>query len=143
MITTTIHFLRVPDPRDLLRSPWSFPLDSDRFHYAMLARSFGGFYPVLGQFERCAEGLFHLLKTVDGTYDYHLTSEEWLRRMQKILPTARGLQILRSCVPYVGRHPGQFATMLSCMLWSHSWNWQFRGPNPPTCLLRQTWQWQH
>ncbi|HEX5102846.1 MAG TPA: class I SAM-dependent methyltransferase [Pirellulaceae bacterium] len=144
MITTTIHFVRPPDPHDLLKSPFRFRWGSDQFHYAMLARAFGGWYPESGQFQRCNEGLFRLLHTVDGTYDYHLTSEEWLRRIRRVLPTKKGLQILASTIPYALRHPVQYATMLTCMLGSQSWNWQFRGgKSAPTRLLRQTWGYRY
>lgn len=140
LVNTTIHFLRRPDPADLLRSPFVLRWKSDDFHYAMLARSFGGYYPELGQFERCAQGAFRLVNEVDGTNDYHLTSEEWLRRMRTFLRTTTGLAILKRALPTFFRYPRQFATMLVCMLASESWNWQFRGPNPPTRLLRQTWE---
>jgi cyclopropane fatty-acyl-phospholipid synthase-like methyltransferase len=139
LITTTIHFLRAPAPQNLLTSPFAFRWGSDDFHWAMLARSFGGWYPVAGQFERCAAGLFDLRQTVDGTYDYHLTSEEWLRRIRAVLPTARGLKLIAGSLPYATCHPRQYVTMLLCMLASQSWNWQFRGSAPPTQLLRQTW----
>jgi cyclopropane fatty-acyl-phospholipid synthase-like methyltransferase len=139
LVTTTIHFVRTPDPQKLLKSPFAFRWGSDNFHWSMLARSFGGWYPVPGQFERCAAELFSPVNVVDGTYDYHLTSEEWLRRMQVILPTAKGFKILAGALPYGLRHPVQLATMLLCMLCSQSWNWQFRGPSPPTRLLRHTW----
>jgi cyclopropane-fatty-acyl-phospholipid synthase len=142
LINTTIHFLRRPDPADLLKSPFSFPRGTDGFHYALLARSFGGFYPEIGQLRRCADGCFRLACEVDGTYDYHLTSEEWLRRIRKVLRTTMGARILAKALPSLLRHPKQFATMLMCMLVSESWNWQFRGPNPPTKLLRQTWDYQ-
>jgi len=142
LITTTIHFVRTPDPRNLLTSPLRFRWGSDNFHWAMLARSFGGWYPVRGQFQRCAAGLFSDIHTTDGTYDYHLTSEEWLRRLQSVLPTTKGMKILAGAMPYALRHPVQFVNMLICMLASQSWNWQFRGPNPPTQLIRQTWAYQ-
>jgi cyclopropane fatty-acyl-phospholipid synthase-like methyltransferase len=140
LVTTTIHFVRVPDPRDLLASPFAFRWGTDSFHWAMLARSFGGWYPVAGQFQQAARGLFRLSKTQDGTYDYHLTSEEWLRRIRDVLPTARGAKILAGSVPFAVLHPVQYATMFTCMLGSQSWNWQFRGGSAaPTRLLRQTW----
>ena len=60
LVTTTIHFLRRPDPADLLKSPFSFPRGSDGFHYAMLARSFGGFYPEIGQLAGVPMGAFGL-----------------------------------------------------------------------------------
>ena len=82
------------------------------------------------------------MNEVDGTYDYHLTSEEWLRRIRKALRTTMGARILAKALPSMAQHPKQFATMLMCMLVSESWNWQFRGPNPPTTLLRQTWVYQ-
>lgn len=139
LITTTIHFVRPPNPRDLMKSPLAFPWGSDDFHWAMLNRSFGGWYPVRGQFARCAAGLFEDIHQTDGTQDYCFTSEEWLRRMQGMLPTAQGLKLLAGSIPYAVRHPLHFAAMFACMLGSQSWNWQFRGPNPPTRLIRQTW----
>jgi cyclopropane fatty-acyl-phospholipid synthase-like methyltransferase len=143
MITTTIHFVRAPDPNNLLKSPFSFRWGTDQFHYAMLARAFGGWYPVPGQFQEAADGLFRPINTVDGTYDYHLTSEEWLRRIRGVLPTIKGLSILGSTIPYALRHPVQYFTMLTCMLGSESWNWQFRGgKSAPTRLLRQTWSYK-
>jgi len=141
-VNTTIHFLRTPNPRDLMKSPFSFPRGSDERHWAWLARSFGGWYPTMGQFERCASGLFDLTHVVDGTDDYRLTSEEWLRRIRAILPTWKGFKVLMNSVPFAVRHPRQTFDMLTCMLWAESWNWQFRGPNAPTCLLRQTWEYR-
>jgi cyclopropane fatty-acyl-phospholipid synthase-like methyltransferase len=141
LINTTIHFVRRPDPADLLRSPRSLPRGSDNFHWSMLVRSFGGFYPALGQLETCAGPYFRIEKTVDGTYDYHLTSEEWLRRVKAEARRLRKLprMVVRS-LPMALRHPRQCATMLACMLVTQSWNWQFRTADPPTRLLRQTWQ---
>jgi len=137
---TTLHFVRRPDPKDLLRNPFFFPKGSDRFHYGLLARSFGGWYPELGQFQRGAEGLFNLAEEVDGTEDCRLTSEEWLARVRRTLRSRKGTKIAFSCAPTLLRHPVQFPTMLICMLVSESWTWQFRPPNPPTRLLRQTWE---
>jgi cyclopropane fatty-acyl-phospholipid synthase-like methyltransferase len=139
LVTTTIHFVRTPNPEDLEKHPLAFRVGSDEFHWAMLERSFGGWYPTRGQFERCAAGLFQHIYRTDGTYDYHLTSEEWLRRMQAVLPTSQGLKLLAGALPYALRHPIQTCTMFACLLGSQSWNWQFRGPNPPTQLLRDTW----
>jgi len=141
LINTTIHFVRRPDPADLTRSPWEFPAGSDNFHYAFLERSFGGFYPSLGQFEECAPPWFTLDKTVDGTDDYRLTSEHWLSRVQAAFRSPRELaRMTCRSLPVLLRHPRQSATMLACMLRWQSWNWQFRGNNPPTRLLRQTWR---
>lgn len=140
-VNTTIHFVERPQPGELQRSPWRLPRNSAAAHWAWLERSFGGFYPVVGQFERCAQGLFRLIDTVDGTEDYRLTSEAWLVRVQQELSSVQGLARtgLRS-LPFFVRHPQQAAEMLYCMLVSQSWNWQFRGEHPPTRLLRQTWE---
>ncbi len=140
LINTTIHFVRKPDPRDLLKSPFSHRRNSDAFHYAWLARAFGGWYPYVGQLEACAKRLFAPRETIDGTYDYHLTSEEWLRRIKaEMLSFRRGLKFLGASLSLLPKHPKQLATMLTCMLVTQSWNWQFRPPNPPTRLLRTTW----
>jgi len=138
--TTVIHFVRRPEPRALVNSPRRYTRGSDDYHYALLAGSFGGCYPTLGQLERCAKGFFAPARAVDGTDDYRLTSEEWLKRVRATLASMRGLKILAETLPLILRHPVQFATMVECMLLAESWNWQFRGPIPPTRLLRHTWQ---
>ncbi len=138
-INTTIHFVRAPRPSSLLESPWRHCRGSDDWHWAWLARSFGGWYPTRGQLERCASSRFDLVKTVDGTYDYHLTSEEWLRRIHQALRSTLGWKSFVKAIPVFWRHPQQTMTMFACMLGTESWNWQFRGDNPPTRLLRQTW----
>lgn len=139
LVTTVIHFVRRPNPADLLRNPFSFPRESDAFHYAMLASCFGGWYPVLGQLQQCASGYFELIDEVDGTDDYLRTSEAWLRQFRQALSSGEALEIASGSMPVALRHPVQFATMLYGLLKSESWNWQFRPPQPPTRLLRETW----
>jgi len=140
-VTTVIHFGRViPDPRELMRGPLDYPWGSDRFHAALLERTMGGFYPVPGQLARCARRWFDLVGEVDGTEDYRRTSEEWLDRVRTRLLSRRGsLALWRDLVPFVLRHPRQGLLSL-LLLHTQSWQWQFRGENPPTRLLRQTWQ---
>jgi cyclopropane-fatty-acyl-phospholipid synthase len=140
LVTTAIHFVRQPDSGDLLRHPLWFPRGSDAFHYGLLARSFGGWYPALGQLERCAEGHFTLEEETDGTDDYCRTSEEWLVRMRQAFASRKGIRIAIASLPTMLLHPVQLTTMLVCMLVTESWNWQFRPPDPPTRLLRQRWQ---
>jgi hypothetical protein len=95
----------------------------------------------LGQLEACAAGYFSLEKTVDGTYDYYLTSEAWLRRVKAELRRLGKMpRMLARSLPFALRQPRRCATMLACMLVTPSWNWQFRSDHPPTRLLRQTWQ---
>lgn len=139
-INTTIHFGAFqPDPQDALQSPWAFPWFSDNYHYAWLMRGFGGYYPSLGQFERCARPHFALLRERDATYDYYLTSEEWLRRGRRSLWSVRDWARL---FPFGVRHPLHTARMLFSLLIAQSWNWQFRGEKPPMKHLWQTWEYQ-
>ena len=140
VVNTTVHFSRRPDPVDLLRSPLAYRPFSEMFHYCLLWRSFGGLYPVDGQLEHCAQGQFELIREVDGTRDYYYTSEEWLRRIQRALLSPTGMKIAADSIPLMFCHPRQFVTMLTCMLVTQSWNWQFRGDDPPCKLWRQTWE---
>jgi cyclopropane fatty-acyl-phospholipid synthase-like methyltransferase len=141
-INTTIYFVRPPDPRNLLSSPLRYRWGSDNFHWAMLERSFGGWYPRMGQLEACAGSSFALRNSVDGTADYHLTSEYWLGRVQSEIRSLASVPgMLWRSLGVLARHPKQCSTMLTCMLVSQSWNWQFRSDAPPTRLLRQTWDW--
>ncbi len=142
--TTTIHFVRKPvDPLDLLRNPFAFRWGSDNFHWAVLEWGWGGYYPEIGQLRRCAEGYFDLIEEVDGTEDYRLTSEEWLRRMRRAILSLRGVKIALRSLPVLVRSPLQFLTLLLSLVLSESWNWQFRPPNAPTRLLRQTWEYRN
>lgn len=139
VVNTTVHFARAPRPEDLLKGPLSFRPYSDKFHYSLLVRSFGGFYPVDGQLERCAQGSFELIREVDGTRDYFFTSEEWLRRVRRALFSLTGFKIFARAIPMMFRAPKQLITMITCMLITQSWNWQFRSDDPPAKLWRQTW----
>ncbi len=140
LITTTIHFGRVHvEPRDAMKSPWSFPWFSDRFHFALLVRGYGGYYPLPGQLERCAQPYFKLVRERDATHDYHLTSEQWLRHGKRsLLSIGQWARFL----PFAMRHPRYAATMLFTLLGAQSWNWQFRTEKPPMKHLWQTWQYQ-
>jgi len=138
--TTTIHFVRKPaDPLDLLRNPFTFRWGSDNFHWAVLERGWGGYYPKIGQLRQCGKGYFDLIEEVDGTEDYRLTSKEWVRRMRRAMLSLRVVKIAFRSAPVLVRSPLQFLTLLLSLLFSESWNWQFRPPNAPTQLLRQTW----
>lgn len=138
LVTTVIHFGRVRiDPRDMRFGPSHFRWGADEFHYSMLVRSFGGFYPVPGQLERSAAGYFRLVDEQDGTQDYLWTSEHWLKVLTESFENPRFLARLARELP---RHPCHLPRMLVCLLISQSWNWQFRGSPPPMKLLRQTWQ---
>src|SRR5581483_9078857 len=93
-VTTAIHFRgRRPDPADWLRPTSAFPPGSAAFHWSRLAHAFGGWYPVPGQLERCARGLFDLVHEEDGTLDYHWTSEACLAGVRRRLLSAPGLGV--------------------------------------------------
>jgi len=141
--TTTIHFVRKPViATDLTRNPFAFRWGSDDFHWAVLERGWGGYYPEIGQLHRCAEGYFELFEEIDGTEDYRLTSEEWVGRVRRALLSFRVMKIAFRSLPVLVRFPGQFLTLLLSLLLSESWNWQFHSTNAPTRLLRQTWEYR-
>jgi len=103
-----------------------------------LNKAFGGYYPVEGQLERCAKGLFKLEKEVDGTHDYYLTSEYWLKQFRKkmlINPV-----FIKRLAGKIIKRPYHTFVMLACLSGPQSWAWQFRTDRPPTRLLRQTWK---
>lgn len=141
LATTAIHFRDANAVRaaDLLRGPQAFDRDSPQRHFAtVLACAFGGWYPQPGQLERSARGHFRLLRAVDGTDDYRRTSEYWLRRLRwQMVCNPRVWAGLAHKLLTCGR---SCSDMLRCLLVEQSWNWQFRGPRPPTVLLRQTWE---
>jgi len=142
--TTIIHFGNITaDAKALLKSPYTYRWGSPNFHYGLVTRTFGGFYPVPGQLERCAKPWFKLQKEVDGTYDYYLTSEACIRRgIRGIYHWKSAARFWYKTFFFGLRHPRCCMDMFVCLPLAQSWNWQFRGKAPPTKLLRQTWEYQ-
>ena len=140
-VTTAIHFRGPrPDPRDWLKRPSNFLRDTPEFHWSRLTHAYGGWYPIRGQLEECAVGLFRLVHEEDGTDDYRRTSEECLKIVRTKLRSIRAVAVWAKAFRGILRRPIHTARMLRCMLGSESWNWQFRGKPSPTVLLRQTWE---
>jgi cyclopropane fatty-acyl-phospholipid synthase-like methyltransferase len=139
-VTTAIHF-KSPNqvrPEDIVKGPYAFPRGTPEYHFGMiLERTFGGWFPYPGQLQKCSRGYFHLVREEDGTDDYHITSEYWLRRMRRsiALRPAVWYSLLRT----FAKRPRATADMLRCLVWDQSWMWQFRSP-APTRLLRHTWE---
>jgi len=140
-VTTAIHFRRRPDPLLLLGAESALARGSEEFHLArVLSHGFGGWYPVVGQLESCADGLFRLVHQEDGTEDYRRTSDACLAASSRRIHSLGGLPIWLRAIPLMLRHPVQTVRLYQCIFGSESWNWQFRGDLPSTQLLRQTWE---
>jgi cyclopropane fatty-acyl-phospholipid synthase-like methyltransferase len=139
-VTTTIHVVREPrDPLAVRQNPLRFRWGSDNFHWSVLEAGWGGYYPSIGQLQRCAKRYFDLIEEVDGTDDYRFTSDEWLRRVRRAFTSWQAANAVGRLLPVLVRAPRQTLALLFATFVSKSWNWQFRPPNPPTRLLRQTW----
>jgi cyclopropane fatty-acyl-phospholipid synthase-like methyltransferase len=137
-VTTAIHF-RIADqfePNDVLRGPYVYPIRSPEYHFAILMKCFGGWYPAPSQLERCATGHFELIEEEDGTHDYYLTSEYWLRRLKRGI--AFDPRVWWALARLLRHHREEAYEMLRLQIWDQSWAWQFRPP-APLQLLRQTW----
>jgi cyclopropane fatty-acyl-phospholipid synthase-like methyltransferase len=139
-VTTAIHFSEADrvDPQAIRRGHAIFEPGCFEYHYANLVEAFGGWYPEPAQLERCAEGTFALVTEEDGTHDYYLTSEYWLRQLKWSLATSPG--VWWALAKKWRAAPRAMSDMMRCLLTDQSWNWQFRGPSAPMRLLRQTWQ---
>lgn len=140
-VTTMIHFNRVPTPETAMKNPITLPLGSDDMHYAFVLGNLGCYYPRPGQLEDCAKGTFKLVKEVDGTEDYRLTSEYWLSHLWPSCLTS--LNFWKNLFEKGARNPTHTASALFQYVVSQSWNWQFRpgeDGSTPTRLLRQTWE---
>jgi cyclopropane-fatty-acyl-phospholipid synthase len=137
--TTAIHFRKPGQftPQKIIGGPRGLRTGSDEYHYASLTQCFGGWNPEPGQLERCAAPYFELVAEEDGTHDYHLTSEYWLRRLEWSL--AFQPRVWWKLARMGWRHPRPLAAMLRCLAWDQSWAWQFRPPAPMQ-LWRHTWQ---
>jgi cyclopropane fatty-acyl-phospholipid synthase-like methyltransferase len=137
-VTTAIHVKRDVKP-DYLLTPWHRqPRGSDRRHFSLLHNWMGGYYPVDGQLQECASPYFSPLAEMDGTLGYRIANDYRMARMLRGLYTNPKLiwRIARCLV----RHPLVTSTMIECYFIEKSWDWQFRGADPPMKLLRHTWR---
>jgi cyclopropane fatty-acyl-phospholipid synthase-like methyltransferase len=137
-VTTALQVKHVLNPEDLLTPWYRLPLGSDRRQFSLLHHWFSGYYPVFGQLEECAKPYFSLEKEVDGTLGYKIASEYRMARMRRGLCT--NPKLVWGIVKALARHPYTTATLLECYFIEQAWDWQFRGKEPPTTLLRQTWK---
>lgn len=137
-LTTAIHVKREVKPEYLLTWWYRHPRGSDRRHFSLLHNWMGGYYPVDGQLEECARPYFSLATEVDGTSGYRIANDYRMARMLRGLYTNPKLvwRIARALV----RHPRVTGTMIECFFVEKSWDWQFRGEDPPMKLLRHTWR---
>ncbi|MBN1854868.1 MAG: class I SAM-dependent methyltransferase [Pirellulales bacterium] len=139
VVTTALHFRGAPvSPSKILRSPWLQVFDRQGFHFAILHRGYGGYYPVAGQLERCAHGFFRLAREVDGTQDYGFTTEDWLRMFRRALTHRHGFRA--ALFRYFARHPVHAFWFTASFLGPASQLWQFRGNPTPVQHFRHTWE---
>jgi cyclopropane fatty-acyl-phospholipid synthase-like methyltransferase len=137
-VTTALHVKHALDPEDLLTPWYRLPRGSNRRQFSLLHQWFSGYYPVLGQLESCAKPYFSLEKEVNGTLGYKIASEYRMARMWRGLYT--NPKLVWGIVKALFRHPYTTATLLECYFIEQAWDWQFRGKESPTTLLRQTWK---
>jgi cyclopropane fatty-acyl-phospholipid synthase-like methyltransferase len=137
-VTTAIHFKESEqfNPQEILRGPRAHRSPGASYQFAMVVKCFGGWYPEPGQLARCAAGNFELENEEDGTHDYHLTSEYWLRQFARSL--VYNPRVWWSVIRQLRKHPRDAWEFLRLQIWDQSWAWQFRPPAPMR-LLRQTW----
>jgi cyclopropane fatty-acyl-phospholipid synthase-like methyltransferase len=137
-VTTALHVKHALNPDDLLIPWYRLPRGSSRRQFSLLHHWFSGYYPVLGQLEACAKPFFSLEKEVDGTLGYKIASEYRMTRMRRGLYT--NPKLVWGIVKALTRHPYTTTTSLVGYFIEQAWDWQFRGKEPPTTLLRQTWK---
>lgn len=137
--TTVIHFRNKPVPPGRILAPWwSHPFDRPAFHFSLLHRGYGGYYPVPGQLSQCAAPLFACVLEQDGTEDYRLTSEAWRQKLRAAM--RENAEFRRRLVRHARRRPWHTAHFALSFFGPQSWPWQFRGDPPPTILYRQVWR---
>lgn len=137
VVTTALHFRGSPvAPVKFLRSPLLQLFDRRGFHFAILHRGYGGYYPVAGQLERCASRFFRLVREVDGTQDYGFTAEDWLKMFRRALNRGFGKALLRHFL----HDPVHSFWFAASFLGPASQLWQFRGDPTPVQHFRHTWE---
>ncbi|MCK5162424.1 MAG: class I SAM-dependent methyltransferase [Desulfobacula sp.] len=137
-VTTAIHVNREVKPEFLLTPWYKQPKDSDRRHFSLLHNWMGGYYPVSGQLEECAQPYFSLEKEMDGTLGYKIANDYRMARMMRGWYTNPRM-VWRIFSSFL-RHYQESRVMFQCYFVEKSWDWQFLGEDPPMKLLRHTWK---
>ena len=137
-ITTAIHVKREVKPEYLLTPWYRHPRGTDRRHFSLLHNWMGGYYPVDGQLEECAKPYFSLQAEMDGSLGYKIANDYRMHRMLRGLYT--NPKLVWRIARCLARHPLVTSTMIECYFIEKSWDWQFRGEDPPMKLLRHTWK---
>jgi len=135
---STIKYLRRPDPRDLLKHPFSHPYNSDKYQYAFLHHMYSGWHPVVGELAERAKGNFDLEKQENISEDYRLSAEHCLGVIKKAAKTSP--RMWKEALVSFAKYPTSTLTHAWGLYVSQSTNWYFRGPNPPTDGFLQTWK---
>lgn len=137
-VTTAIHVKREVKPEYLLTPWYKQPKGSDRRHFNLLHNWMGGYYPVDGQLEECAQPYFSLETEMDGTLGYKIANDYRMARMMRgwYANPRMVWRIFRSFF----RHYRESRVMFQCYFIEKSWDWQFLGEDPPMKLLRHTWK---
>jgi len=111
----------------------------EKLMFSLLSSVYGGWYPLDGQLERCAEGRFQPIRVEDGTQDYLWTSQDaFAGWVAKLVPRSRAsvqhvVEMLRTLA-----RAGIKAPLF--LLNPYLWTWQFQGQPPPVVLRRHTWK---
>jgi SAM-dependent methyltransferase len=137
-VTTAIHVKRAVKPEFLLTPWYKQPKGSDCRHFSLLHNWMGGYYPVGGQLEECAQPYFVLETEMDGTLGYKIANNYRMDKMIRGWYTNPRMvwRIFRSFL----RHYRESRVMFQCYFVEKSWDWQFLGEDPPMKLLRHTWK---
>ena len=137
-VTTAIHMKHQVQPEDYFAPWYRRPRGSARRHLSLLHHWMGGYYPVAGQLEQCAQPYFSLETEMDGTLGYKIANAYRRARILRGSYTCPRLALRVACA--LVRHPRVTSTMLEAYIVEQSWDWQFRGADPPMKLLRHTWR---
>ena len=137
-VTTAIHVNREVKPAFLLTPWYKQPKDSDRRHFSLLHNWMGGYYPVSGQLEECAQPYFSLEKEMDGTLGYKIANDYRMARIMRGWYTNPRM-VWRIFSSFL-HHYQESRVMVQCYFVEKSWDWQFLGEDPPMKLLRHTWK---
>lgn len=137
--TTAIHFSKNHiDPKKFIKNPILQIFDNQAFHFSILHRGYGGYYPIKDQLKYSAKGKFKLIKEVDGTQDYYFTSEYWAKKAKYSL--YHNAKFRKALFKEFIKNPIHTIWFSASLIGPEAWPWQFRGKYPPTKLYRHTWK---
>lgn len=136
----------IENPAELIQDPFNYPVFSKKFHLGLIVQTFSGWYPCIGQFDKCSiESGLKKIYEEDRTMDYLSSCKYWPSLCSIYNPLMAYKFFKNPQLRHVLFKYPYYCYLNVIKLLAQSWTWQFTknteyGALSPMRYLCQIWQ---